>query len=56
MISLITDIECPVKCGKCCIDCIHLLKSGCELKRDERPFHCNAYLCGEGTLVFYGEN
>ena len=55
MISLIEDIECPVKCGSCCIDCLHLLKSGCKLQRKERPFECNAYLCGKGTLVLYGE-
>jgi hypothetical protein len=54
MITIRTDVECPIKCGNCCIDCelgAHTDK-GCSLDRKDRPYECNAYMCGEGTIAY----
>jgi hypothetical protein len=44
------NVECPVKCGRCCCDeefvtCEKVTEDGCSLPREERPFYCNEHLC-----------
>jgi len=48
-------IVCPVMCGKCCSSldytCSHLTETGCDLPVEERPVHCNIYLCEAAKRV-----
>lgn len=56
MIKINPDIKCLIGCGCCCLDCPELNKDGCKLERKDRPFECNAYLCGDGSLKYYEMN
>jgi hypothetical protein len=52
MITIRTDVKCPIKCGKCCYKCKYLTEKGCSIERKYRPYECNAYMCGEGTIAY----
>jgi len=53
MIKFVEDIECPIKCGNCCYECMNLSITGCVLERDQRPQACLMYLCGDATEKLY---
>ena len=50
------DVECPIKCGDCCVGCEYLSLEGCNLEREQRPLVCNSFLCGDGVLAYYKLN